>query len=210
MFTDTLIVSPIPSANKVPSPTDDLIKPPRIVPASVTPRCKGYGIFSAIERYASIVVNTSEDFRETFHIATSNQFTGEVEKLANYLASTLMYMKPISGLVVDDEGEANVYTYQDECEWRYIPSDSFPTGLPLILKQSETTITARETYSKVLKKHPECWLKFEWDEVRYIIVPDDAAARNTIAVIKELNMEDVEKDMLISKIEISRRFSDNM
>ena len=152
----------------------------------------------------------AEDFRETFHIATSNQFTGEVEKLANYLASTLMYMKPISGLVVDDEGEANVYTYQDECEWRYIPSDSFPTGLPLILKQSETTITARETYSKVLKKHPECWLKFEWDEVRYIIVPDDAAARNTIAVIKELNMEDVEKDMLISKIEISRRFSDNM
>ena len=38
---ETLIVSPIPSANNVPSPTEDLISPPRIVPASVTPRCNG-------------------------------------------------------------------------------------------------------------------------------------------------------------------------
>ena len=35
---ETLIVSPIPSARSVPSPTDDLTKPPFKVPASVTPR----------------------------------------------------------------------------------------------------------------------------------------------------------------------------
>ena len=38
---ETLIVSPIPSASKVPNPTDDLISPPLKVPASVTPRCRG-------------------------------------------------------------------------------------------------------------------------------------------------------------------------
>ena len=152
----------------------------------------------------------ADDFREAFLASTSDQFTGEARKLASYLASSLMYMKPIRGIVNNDEGGKEVYVYQDECEWRFIPSDNFPTGLHLILRQSETTERAKEKYSDVLKKHSECWLKFEWTEVRYIIVPDEAAVKNTISTIRELNVEDMEKDLLISKIEISKRFSDNM
>ena len=38
---DTLIVSPIPSASRVPIPTLDFIVPLNVVPASVTPKCKG-------------------------------------------------------------------------------------------------------------------------------------------------------------------------
>ena len=152
----------------------------------------------------------ADDFREAFLASTSERFNGEARKLASYLASALMYMKPISGLLDNDEGGKDVYTYQDECEWRFIPSDNFPSGLHLILKQSETTEKAKQKYSDVLKKHPECWLKFEWNEVRYIIVPDDAAVKNTIATIRKLNVDAIEKDLLISKIEISRRFSDNM
>jgi hypothetical protein len=35
------IVSPIPSASRVPSPTDDFSEPDHFVPASVIPRCSG-------------------------------------------------------------------------------------------------------------------------------------------------------------------------
>ena len=38
---ETLIVSPIPFASKVPIPTADLIVPLHIGPASVTPKCNG-------------------------------------------------------------------------------------------------------------------------------------------------------------------------
>ncbi len=40
------IVSPIPSASSVPRPTADFSEPDHLVPASVTPRCSGYGIRS--------------------------------------------------------------------------------------------------------------------------------------------------------------------
>ena len=35
------IVSPIPSASRVPRPTDDFSEPDHLVPASVIPRCSG-------------------------------------------------------------------------------------------------------------------------------------------------------------------------
>ena len=49
------IVSPIPSASSVPRPTADFSEPDHLVPASVTPRCSGYGIRSASSRFEAIV-----------------------------------------------------------------------------------------------------------------------------------------------------------
>ena len=46
--------------------------------------------------------------------------------------------------------------------------------------------------------------------MRYIIVPDEAAVKNTIATIRTLEMSEPDKDVMISKIEISKHFSDNM
>lgn len=119
-------------------------------------------------------------------------------------------MKPISGLVDNKDGGKDAYVYQDECEWRYVPSDNFPGSLHLILKQKETTITAQKMYSDALRNHEECWLKFEWKDVRYIIVPNEAAVKNTIATIRTLEISEPDKDVMISKIEISKHFSDNM
>ena len=116
-------------------------------------------------------------------------------------------MKPIWGV---EAGTNESYVYQDECEWRYIPSNNFPENLHLILKQAETTEIGKNTYSAVLKSHPECWLAFEWAEVQYIIVPNEVAVRNTIHTLLSLSLEEEEKHKLISKIEISRRFSENM
>ena len=152
-----------------------------------------------------------DDFREAFRMSVQGKANMETKVLSSYLCSTLMYMKPIWGLEADINGNKREYVYQDECEWRYIPSDHFPSELHLILRQSETTEKGKKIYSDILKRHNECWLKFNWSEVRYIIVPDEVSVGHTISVIKALgNIEDSEKDMLISKIEISRRFSENM
>ena len=152
----------------------------------------------------------AKDFKMAFLASINEHFTGEANKLAGYLASSLMYMKPIYGYKEDYSEEKQVYVFQDECEWRYIPSENFPKELHLILKQQETTERAREKYSDVLKNHPECWLRFEWEDLRYIIVPNEIEAEWIIKAIRGLGLDDKTRDILISKIEISNRFSDNM
>lgn len=155
----------------------------------------------------------TDDFKEAF-LQFSNLETAPdepVKGLLNYLLSTLMYMKPIWGQEENKAGKLEGYVYQDECEWRYIPTDNFPDELkPIVLKQKDTTEKGRDAFSKALVRHREYWLSFEWSDVRYLMVPDELAARETIATIETLNMEEQEKHWLISKIEISRRFSDNM
>lgn len=80
----------------------------------------------------------------------------------------------------------------------------------MILPQNETTEIAKQKNSEVLVNHPECWLRFEWRDVQYIIVPDEASVKNTIRTLLALDLNDSDKYMLISKIEVSKRFSDNM
>lgn len=160
--------------------------------------------------YMSVNSPLIKDFKEAFETSMRVKFDGEALKLVNYLASTLMYMKPISGLEKDKDGNSYTYVYQDECEWRYIPSENFPENLHLILHPTETTIKGRDNYSKALESHQECWLKFKWDDVRYIIVPDNSAVKETISTIRSLNISNEEKDLLISKIEVSRHFAEDM
>ena len=52
--------------------------------------------------------------------------------------------------------------------------------------------------------------QFEWQDVRYILVPDEEAARKTIGTINSLPILDEEKYELMTKIEISSRFADNL
>ena len=88
--------------------------------------------------------------------------------------------------------------------------DNFPKELHLILLPQETSEKGKNEYSKTLANHKECWLCFEWSEVRYIMVPDESAAKRTIDTILSLNIGEDEKYLLISKMEISKKFSENM
>ena len=67
------IVSPIPSASSVPSPTALLSEPDHFVPASVMPRCSGYGIRSDSSRFAAIVLGTLVDLIETLKSVKSSR-----------------------------------------------------------------------------------------------------------------------------------------
>ena len=153
-----------------------------------------------------------DDFKEAFrtYYKTDMNPSKQEEKLLDYLLSTLLFMKPIWEQDIEEDGVVRPYIYQDECEWRFIPSDNFPKDLHLVLLPYETSEKGKNKYSEVLAKHKECWLHFEWPEVRYIIVPDESAAKRTIATILDLDISDDERYLLISKIEVSKKFSENM
>lgn len=157
--------------------------------------------------YMSCYSTIVEDFRTAFNQYNQTEKTPETpEVLLDYLTTTLMYMKPIWGKEPNSEGNYVDYVYQDECEWRYVPT-KLPEEYSLILPQRDTTKAAMNEYSAGLRKHPESWFHFEWEDVRYIIVPDDSAVKQVIQTIKTLSLSSIDCDMLISKIEISKRFS---
>ena len=63
---------------------------------------------------------------------------------------------------------------------------------------------------EVLAHHEECWLRFSLEDICYIIVPDENAVKKTILTIRGLDIKEEKKDILVSKIEISKRFSEDM
>jgi hypothetical protein len=66
-------VSPIPSASSVPSPTADFSEPAHFVPASVIPRCSGYGIRSDSSRLEAIVLGTLVDLIDTLKFSNRSR-----------------------------------------------------------------------------------------------------------------------------------------
>ncbi len=66
-------MSPMLSASSVPRPTALFSEPDHFVPASVIPRCSGYGIFSLSRRFAAIVLGTFVDLIETLKSVKSSR-----------------------------------------------------------------------------------------------------------------------------------------
>lgn len=153
----------------------------------------------------------ADDFKNAFsgYYRTEKKVHPEDRMLLDYLVSALMYMKPISG-IEETEGERRPYVFQDECEWRFIPSANFPDSLRLILAEHNATEKAKNYYSQALLNHKETWLTFDWEDIRYIIVPDEAALKRIIGQIKELPLGDTRKYLLISRIEVSMRFTEDL
>lgn len=85
----------------------------------------------------------------------------------------------------------------------------FPS-IPLIINDNKITEKRKNTYSDVLEKHPETWVKFDWNDLIYIVVPDEVALQTIIDAIMELPLDNAKKYLLISKIQISNRFTEDL
>ena len=153
----------------------------------------------------------ANDFKTAFsqYYRTEKAVHPEDQVLLDYLISALMYMKPISG-IEEIEGTRKPYVFQDECEWRFIPSANFPDTLTLTLAERGATKKKKNYYSQALLDHKETWLNFDWEDIRYIIVPDEASLKRIIEQIKELPLGDTQRYLLISRIEVSMRFSEDL
>lgn len=160
--------------------------------------------------YINPASRLADDFRETFLKAYDGtvEFTEQNRTLIDYLVSTLVYMKPISERAIVDNKVISK-NFQDECEWRFIPL-AMDNEIPLVLPQDQTSELLQKKYNDiVLPHHPETWMRFEWDDIRYLIVPDEAANKRLIRKIRNLSLDSETQDYLISTIEISSHFSED-
>ena len=119
-------------------------------------------------------------------------------------------MKPVSELRIENEKHVR-YIFQNECEWRYVPSQSMlPEDMDFILCNEEVTEKSKGYYSKVLEKNRKCWMKFDWDDINYIIVPNENDSFEMIEYIRKMKIKKMEKDVLLSKIEVADRLLEDV
>lgn len=122
------------------------------------------------------------------------------EKYRDYLINNLIFLKPINGIMTRGDNEI-VKNFHDEQEWRYIPNCD-KSIISLLI--GDEISSKKEYFNKILrdrKTFDELWLKFRYDDIRYIIVPNEDKQDNIIKFIQEeLNIDMQSKIKLASKI----------
>ncbi len=141
------------------------------------------------------------------------------DSVSDALLNWMCYFKPLRGTMkrreeIDSKGKIEIEVYKnfhDEHEWRYVPYGVEVNGHPL-----DCLIANGAVQSGLLKaisdsfeeeEYRPIWLPFQYDEIKYIIVPNNAGRLEIIKTIHDLPEDKFEvgdiglqKSILISKI----------
>lgn len=122
------------------------------------------------------------------------------EMYRDYLVEQIKFLKPIQGKM-KRKGYYNEYNFHDEHEWRYVPNETGIEGLDLILADKECLVD-KYYYecSETLKKNRDIGLKFEYSDIKYLIVTNKKNKNGLVRFISRLPITIEEKNDLISKI----------
>ncbi len=168
-------------------------------------------------RYLNPNSRLCRDFSEALNKLYNSQERIDTawEVIPDALLSQLLYTKPIRGVMQKTNEDPKVLLFQDECEWRFIPSQT--ADLPLILPPDYGNDKGRLTFSNALTQKRESWFPFRVEDIDYLIVPSEREAEKLTKFIRNLRGEkgihkwkSNEKDVLISKVEIAEKFNMNL
>lgn len=144
--------------------------------------------------------------------------------VVNDFLSRLSFVKPIRGIMKRKvkKSEKNEYVdvefyknFHDEKEWRYVPKQIKTTSLKMENVIANPHILKSQDYNcykisdeLVNEKFRSLWLSYEYDEIRYLIVPNSRARIEMIETIMNIpdkmfqKQSDIltQKYILISKI----------
>lgn len=122
----------------------------------------------------------------------------------------LAYFKPLFGKMSRSvEGKDIIFlkNFYDECEWRFVPKEDVleKYNVSSLIFDEETKKYANKISDRLAEeKYKDLWLNFEFQDIRYLIVPDNSARIKLIDFIIGLDMgitdANQEKYLLISKI----------
>lgn len=167
---------------------------------------KEWGIQKGIQpiKYINPKSGLCADFAELFGEAlSSNKNEREIlNKYNNYLLHDLFYMKPLIGEMISGDGDVKKRNFHDEKEWRFIPNvNNVKTDLPLVLSQQLMNPNSYSIHSEGIKHCSDLWLKFEFEQIKHIIVSYKNERLKLINFIIENNIGDkYEQYILFSKI----------
>lgn len=163
-----------------------------------------------------VYVNSESDYTKTLKDYLKESLRAEKlnDVSYNYILSILGHIKPIRGEMerITDSGKIVkvIKNFHDEKEWRYVPrqEELIRNNLQNIIV-SENVLKKRSTINRELQniEYQNIWLRFEYEDIKYIIVPNRTERIELIKFINLLpdnNFRDddgeIDKDILISRI----------
>lgn len=164
---------------------------------------KKWGVRKGIQpiQYVNPQSNLIREFSDLFAPNFNREMSDVEKKHKDYLVHQLLYMKPIFGQMRRNE-DYHEKIFMDEREWRWIPKVPNNSELPLTIPRGRVGVeNAYQFYSSGIKEVEELWLKFEIEDIVYLIVKNNECRDELIGYITELdNLSDRERLILISKI----------
>ena len=166
-------------------------------------------------------LNPKSSYRKCFSNAFRDAWSAEdiSEGIGQDILSRISFCKPLRGIMQRQYSRRDgspvkveiIKNFRDECEWRYVPPHDILTtcGFPGIVANPSVFQLANEMNERIEKD--DCrhlWLNFDYDDIRYLVVPDGASRISLINTITDLPdsrfREDenasLQKSILISKI----------
>lgn len=136
--------------------------------------------------------------------------------IADDFLNRLAYIKPLRGIMkrriktAKQEQDVDIYkNFHDEKEWRYVPCKEELRKFKMEKVIANPNLLANHRVISdmlVEEKYKALWLRYEYDDVRYLIVPNNTARIDLIRTILDLpaenfnRQESIQKCVLISKI----------
>lgn len=148
--------------------------------------------------------------------------------ISDWLLNWICLFKPLRGtmrhrLIMEDDRKIECEffkNFHDEHEWRFIPFDISINGQLFdclitneeIIRSDDIILSMNNAIEE--ERCDKMWLSFNYDDIRYIIVPDNFGRREVVEFVqslpREMFAEEIQRAMLISKIlvldEIKRDF----
>lgn len=123
----------------------------------------------------------------------------------------LKFLKPLYGDVINQNKDKHVKFLPDEQEWRYVPNyEQFKKLYPFLNPISDSNFIKDK--SKEIEDADELYLKFEYEEIKYLLVDNKDSSNRLINFIwKELaEVSECDKLRLISKIIVLEDLMEDM
>lgn len=149
-----------------------------------------------------------QDFRRVFNHIMNRDDVDDI--FVDDLLARMAFMKPLRGIMkrsVDGRTISLDKNFHDEKEWRFIPDEEFLRDKNLERVIAKKTIQANLTAINrniEMPSYSPIWLKFEYEDIKYIIVPNHTEKLALIEHIIDRFGEDIGRDndkyILISKI----------
>ena len=125
----------------------------------------------------------------------------EYQKLRDYIALQLMYLKPYSGPFKNRiTGRPQNKCFSVECEWRFVADVTALEMEEIITDPIKMAEGVLLLMSNSLNGREEASLSFEYKDIKYIILEDISDYNAFLEFIENLDIENEYKKLLISKL----------
>ena len=175
---------------------------------------KNWGIENDIQpihylnTHSTLAKSLGSILNSAFSGGKTNQ--GTISEYKNHILRQLFYVKPLKGnMPIGSNTEYK--NFHDEKEWRFIPNfDKVDTELKPLIKNPYINSKSLNNYSAAIKKNENLWLKFNYSDIKYIIVETSSERRTLINfILDKLDILTEEKYKLLSKILVLKEIEED-